>query len=754
MPTLSVLGTGRTPVAVLCLLSLVSATCLGQDTRAVTEAERAAHDRMLELLEGIRERTPAVHPYLGDAPLVELEGLIEERGDSVPPKALVHALHRLGLLQLQRRTSTEAVASLRRALEIFETLDVHPQALEIELRYDLATAYLRFGENQNCVAHHSVASCLLPIRDAGVHVEPEGSQKALVELRRLLPLLGGADDEEHGERFKAVRWLINVACMTLGEYPDAVAEELRVDPDVFARSDFPDFPNVAIELELDTFNLAGGVITEDFDQDGDLDILTSTWDTAGEIHYFVNSSDGTFSDRTAAAGLTGFYGGLSMVQTDFDNDGWIDVLVLRGAWSGPAGRTPNSLLRNNGDGTFVDVALLAGMTEHYPTQAGAWADYDLDGDLDLYVANECDLGREQDYPSQLYRNRGDGRFEEIAAKVGADNRRFGKGVAWGDVDLDGRPELFVSNFGSANRLYEVQEAERFVDIASTAGVEEPRDSFATWFWDFDNDGALDLFVSSYPMGSSFERLAMAAASYVDEARDEPPPALYRGDGTGKFESVGRALGIREISFPMGANFGDLDGDGFLDFFLGTGYPSFDGLVPNLMYRNRAGKGFENVTFAGNFGHLQKGHAIAFADLDNDGDEDVFAQMGGAFPGDGFGNALFRNPGFGAQWIELELSGTQANRAAIGARIRLDVGAGEERRSIYRHVKSGGSFGSGSLTQHVGLGDATTVARIEVLWPGSDEPQVWSELKAGQHLRLTQGVEDVEVVAERSFQLGQ
>ena len=123
---------------------------------------------------------------------------------------------------------------------------------------------------------------------------------------------------------------------------------------------------------------------------------------------------------------------------------------------------------------------------------------------------------------------------------------------------------------------------------------------------------------------------------------------------------------------MGVNFGDLDNDGFLDFYLGTGDTFFETVVPNIMYRNNGGRDFTDVTFSGGFGHLQKGHGIAFGDLDRDGDQDIFAQSGGAYVGDAFSNSLFENPGHGNRWISVRLVGVGSNRAAIGARIRVEL----------------------------------------------------------------------------------
>ncbi|MCY3761624.1 MAG: VCBS repeat-containing protein, partial [Gemmatimonadetes bacterium] len=123
-----------------------------------------------------------------------------------------------------------------------------------------------------------------------------------------------------------------------------------------------------------------------------------------------------------------------------------------------------------------------------------------------------------------------------------------------------------------------------------------------------------------------------------------------------------------LTLTMGCNFGDLDNDGYLDFYQGTGYPGYEALMPNVMYRNLGGTGFVDVTMAGGFGHLQKGHGVAFADLDYDGDQDVYMQLGGAYPGDMYGNALFENPGFDNNWIRVRLRGVQSNRAGMGAGI--------------------------------------------------------------------------------------
>ena len=165
-------------------------------------------------------------------------------------------------------------------------------------------------------------------------------------------------------------------------------------------------------------------------------------------------------------------------------------------------------------------------------------------------------------------------------------------------------------------------------------------------------------------------------------------------------------GLARVVPAMGSNFGDLDNDGYLDMYLGTGTPSFSALMPNIMLRNDEGRRFQDVTAATGTGHLQKGHGVAFADLDNDGDEDVVINLGGAVPGDNYADALFEKPGAGAgnNWISLRLVGVKSNRAGIGAKIRVRLkGAASGSALRYREVSSGGSFGANSLMQHIGLG---------------------------------------------------
>jgi hypothetical protein len=427
-------------------------------------------------------------------------------------------------------------------------------------------------------------------------------------------------------------------------------------------------------------------------------------------------------------------GGLNAVHADDDNDGDLDILVLRGAWQRAHGRHPRSLLRNNGDRTFTDVTFDVGLGDvHYPTQTAAWDDYDLDGDLDVYVGNERDAN--VDAPGQLFRNDG-GTYVDVAGPAGVTNGGFAKGVAWGDHDGDRYPDLYVSNLGGRNRLYRNHGDGTFTDVARDAGVERPISSFATWFWDYDNDGRLDLYVGAYGGTNVPPDVADVAASYLGLPTRAERGIVYRGLAGGRFE----AHELSRVTLPMGANFGDLDNDGWLDLYLGTGYPYYEGLVPNVMLRNRAGQGFADVTTAGGFGHLQKGHGIAFADLDHDGDQDVYASMGGNYPGDGFANALWENPGGGGHWLEVRLVGTRSNRFGVGARIRIVIHEDGVAREIHRVVSTGGSFGGNPLRQAIGLGRAERIDRLEVYWPASDTRQTFGDLPVDRSIEVTEGAD--------------
>ena len=384
-----------------------------------------------------------------------------------------------------------------------------------------------------------------------------------------------------------------------------------------------------------------------------------------------------------------------------------------------------------------------------PTQTAAWGDYDNDGDVDLYVGNESQAGTR--FPSQLFRNNGDGTFTDIAFLAGVGVVGFVKSVAWGDYDNDGRVDLYVSRLGEPSYLFHNEGPSpdgrwSFRDVTATAGVEEPRQSFPVWFFDYDNDGWLDLFVNGYKAS-----LDDIAAEHLGLSHSAEHPRLYRNQGDGTFADVTTAAGLDTILLTMGSNYGDLDNDGFLDIYLGTGAPTFDVLIPNRVLRNVGGTRFEDVTAAGGFGHIQKGHGVSFGDIDHDGDQDVYMVLGGASEADLSQNVLLLNPGHGNAWVTLRLRGTASNRLAIGARVKLEVVTPDGDRQIHVTVGSGGSFGSSTLQQEIGLGKATMIRRLTVAWPGGGR-DTYSDVPLNRVVRVREGQAAVEPLAVEPLDL--
>lgn len=653
-----------------------------------------------------------------------------------------------------------------RAVETMETLVQHiqshlseiPRQIQAEIHQLLALSYLRLGEQENCVGMHNALSCNFPLHGGGIHKKTRGAEGAVREYTVALELNPDSN---------ICRWLLNLAYMQLGRYPQDVPKKWLAPPRLFqSEYDIGFFPDVAMLAGVDAFERSGGAIVEDFDGDGLLDILLSSSGPLDPMHFFHNNGDGTFTDRTKQAGLADEIGGLNMVLTDYNNDGHPDVLVLRGGWWGKFGEYPMSLLRNNGDGTFDDVTEEAGLLVNGPGQTAAWADYDGDGWLDLFVGHESRPGDEN--PSQLFHNNHDGTFTEVKAPGGpgtamasllGSNLGFVKGVAWGDYNNDGRPDLYVSTMFGQSYLFRNDGPRdpqhpgngewKFADVTQEAGLGGKRYTFPTWFFDYDNDGWLDIFAGGYSTTSMED----VGSFELGKPNHASVSHLFRNNHDGTFTDEPQAAGLDRAITVMGANFGDLDNDGWLDVYLGLGDPSFEALLPNRMFRNDEGRHFQDVTTSGGFGNLQKGHAISFADLEGNGNEDVFEELGGAFPGDGFHAALYRNPGHGNHWITLKLEGVKTNRAAYGARIKVTVNDGGHERSIYRAVGSVSSFGGNPMRQHIGVGKATKVQSIEIWWPASGTRQEFRDVAVDRTYRVQEDRQVLEPVAVKTFEIG-
>jgi enediyne biosynthesis protein E4 len=484
--------------------------------------------------------------------------------------------------------------------------------------------------------------------------------------------------------------------------------------------------------------LGPGVALFDFDNDDDLDVYlvqgASLGKAAGDAtrhsggRLFRNDlqlrPDGSpalrFTDVTRESGIRATHFGLGVAAGDVDNDGWVDLLLTNFG--------PNQLLHNNGNGTFADVTAASGLTDDARfAVSAAFVDYDRDGWLDLYVANNVNYtianetqcpnpaGR-RDYcppqiyggrPDQLYRNLGKGTFADVTAKalVGG---RFGPalGVSTADFNNDGWTDIFVANDGEDNLLWLNQRDGTLRESGLLAGVAVTAEgkaeaSMGVDAGDFDNDGDEDLIITELTGEGS---------------------NLYLNDGTGKFRDMSAASGLSAMSLPYtgwGTAWFDFDNDGWLDTCAANGTivanegepPPFPYAQRRVLFRNTGTGRLEDVSVrAGSaFAAADSGRGAAFGDIDNDGDVDIM--VGNAA---GRVRLLINQVGNRRHWIGVRLIGRHGGRDALGARVGIVRADG---RTLWRRVRSDGSYASANDPRVlVGLGESTEPVRVRIVWP--------------------------------------
>jgi hypothetical protein len=512
-------------------------------------------------------------------------------------------------------------------------------------------------------------------------------------------------------------------------------------------------------------SMSGGVAVFDVDKDGLLDVYlvnAPTVDLSGDprrarSELWRNRGDGTFVDITDRAGVGAPGWGMGAVAADFDNDGWDDLYVTCYG--------PNHLYRNNGDGTFSDVTVKAGVGDPRWSTGAAFADYDGDGWLDLFVANYVDVRLEalpefgkgqfcefHGIPVQcgprglpgsgdsLYRNRGDGTFEDVSTRAGvADAKgRFGMGVAWSDVDGDRHPDLFVANDAGPNFLYRNNGNGTFVDVALQAGTALSEDgneqgSMGVAIGDYNHSGGRSILVTNFA---------------------EDYNALYRHDKGWQFTDVSFASQTAKASVPLvgwGTHFLDYDNDGWLDVLVVNGhvYPQVERAGASsryaqrkLLYRNNRNGTFTEVTATA--GAVLSVPAVsrgsAAGDLDNDGDVDVVINNL-----DGAPTVLRNDGGNGLNFLVVDLEGRTVNRGAVGALVTViagDLVQRAERRAGDSYL----SHSDGRL--HFGLGTRAKVDSVEVRWPNG-VVQRFLDVPANRFVKIVEGAEAPQTVLTAS-----
>ncbi len=508
------------------------------------------------------------------------------------------------------------------------------------------------------------------------------------------------------------QWLLKV---TLDQMPGAV-------PPLPAEVMFPaepavspprlQFQNVAREMGLNRLDGNGTIAWGDYDGDGKLDVALSG---SGTFLALYRNEGGRFREVTAEAGLAGVPSGYSLNFVDYDNDGRLDLYVALNGWSGPM---RNRLFRNLGGGKFRDVSKESGADDGGSGFVSLWGDLDNDGNLDLVVANG--VLKDGSVP-QIYRNNGNGTFTNVTKAAGLNEPpQFGAiGIALGDYDRDGDLDILINGLdGAPNRLYRNDGKWKFVEVSRAAGlVQPPHNGFVCFFLDYNNDGWPDVLTTSLaPWPAVVEGLKKGFTVTSRQNLHPDASRLFRNNGNGTFSDVTVEAKLYHPMGVMGAGVADVDNDGFLDLYFGTGDPQLTRLEPNRFFHNNGDGTFSDLTASVGFARPgNKGHGVTFVDLDEDGDLDIYAQLGGHYPGDHAENAFYRNlKGNENHWLEVDLVGAAGNRFGVGAVAVVKAGG----MTIHREVKGSEGFGATNPYRlHFGLGQATAVESLEIQWPG-------------------------------------
>lgn len=527
------------------------------------------------------------------------------------------------------------------------------------------------------------------------------------------------------------QWLLKLAMDQLGKgAPKLPAEAL------FPMADPPskeglllDFKDIAKDVGLNRFMGNGTVAWGDFIGDSKPDVILAGSGTF--IAAYVNEN-GKFREITKEVGLDKVPSGYSLNLVDYDNDGKLDLYIAYNGWNGPMA---NRLFHNDG-GKFRDVSKESGAADEGDGFVSLWGDLDNDGYLDFVVANG--VIKDGSVP-QIYRNNGNGTFTNMTREAGIDEppTHGTIGAALGDYDRDGRLDILFNGLNnSPNRLYHNDGNWHFTEVTQKAGVvQPPHNGFVCFFEDFNNDGYPDILtVSLAPWDTVVE--AMKKGFTVPDKKSLHPDSLrlFRNNRNGTFTDVTYESKLYYPMGAMGSGVADFDNDGYLDLYIGTGDPQLSRLEPNHLIHNNTDGTFTDVTwlFPGFAKPGRKGHGVAFVDIDDDGDLDIFAQLGGHYQGDFAESGFYLNlKGNQNHWLELELTGVKSNRFGVGAQATAKMG----NAMVYREMKSGEGFGATSPYRlHFGLGKHDKVDSLEIRWP-SGRKQTLTDVKANQILRV-------------------
>ena len=419
-----------------------------------------------------------------------------------------------------------------------------------------------------------------------------------------------------------------------------------------------------------------GVSWIDYDQDGYLDLFVCNFGTPRNYLY-RNNGDESFTRVNSAPITTDIMNAEGRAWADFDNDGDLDLFVSTGL-----GAT-DVLYRNEGAGVFTRLTTVPPVRSVGSSRGCAWADFDNDGWVDLFVTNE------QNSRNFLFRNDGSNSFTRIlTGAIATDTGNF-YGCAWADYDNDGYEDLFVANNGGRSLLYHNQGNGTFLKITNDAIVTPSANSASGAWGDYDNDGYLDLFVANLGQKNF----------------------LYHNNGDGSFSAVANSGIGQDASYSWGGAWADFDNDGNLDLFVANGQPNGTG-VKDYLYRNAGDGTFTKVVRGSVVNDNSAGDGCAWGDFNNDGFVDLFVSNI-----NGQNNLLYRNNGNSNHWLTVQCAGRVSNAAAIGARLELTAEInGKSVRQICEIGSGSGYDSQNDLRAHFGVGQATNLSSLRIRWP--------------------------------------
>src|SRR5579864_3190174 len=407
------------------------------------------------------------------------------------------------------------------------------------------------------------------------------------------------------------RWMLRALTMMAGQAEASIPHEFRVKMPGSPSSPFH-FEDVTAVSGAGRLALGRGAAWGDFDNDGREDILVGA--ERAPFCLFRNLGGGIFEDVSDKMGLIDPVGlGCYASQfVDYDNDGFEDIFLSGNGWGG-GGRL--FLFHNEGGKRFVDVTESSGLAGPVNAFGSSWADYNNDGRADLAVATGI-LDPEGGDRIRLYHNEGNGRFREVGEHAGLTRKARWISLTWGDYDGDGRQDLLATSYDAGPFLFRNLGNGKFSDVTVEAGIRTQTTAYTPTFFEFDNDGNLDLFVCTYPGGDLTVKTMIEAKLKSTAASPADRQLLFRNNGDGTFRNVTEEVGITGWYGGMSTQVGDFDNDGFDEITIGTGNPELDWAEPKPLFHNDGEGHFTDVAQSAGLVHFGMLHGTTLADYDD------------------------------------------------------------------------------------------------------------------------------------------